>query len=62
MMQQVDPEGYKIWRLEQLANYGLDGEKLDRSLLEKYWDRFSFDPPTRAYLAFLLWPNREPIS
>ena len=24
-----NPKEYKIWRLSQLINYGLDGEKLD---------------------------------
>ena len=27
-----NPKAYKLWRLEQLINYGLDGEKLDQDL------------------------------
>ena len=26
-----DPEGDRVWRLTQLINYGLDGEKLSKS-------------------------------
>lgn len=61
-MRHADPEGYQIWRLGQLINYGLGGEKLDRALLKKYWNRFSFDRATRAYLAFLLWPKHKRTS
>ena len=53
-----DPEGYKIWRLEQMINFGLDGEKLDRNLIKMYWDKLSIDPAARSYLDFLLWPKK----
>ena len=53
---QADPEGYEIWRLEQLINWGLDGEKLDRNKLRLFWNRLSLDEPTKNYLSFLLWP------
>jgi hypothetical protein len=52
---QKDPEQYAIWRLEQLINYGLDGEKLERQLLEKYWGQITIDPQKKKTLAFLLW-------
>lgn len=32
------PEEYEKWRLLQLINYGLDGEKIDLKLLKKHWD------------------------
>ncbi len=54
-----DPEGYQIWRLEQLINFGLDGEKLNAKLLKKYWDRLSLDEAARRYLGFLLWPKKR---
>ena len=54
----ADPEGYQIWRLEQMINYGLAGEKLNEKMVRKYWDKLYLDPPTRAYLKFLLWPNK----
>ena len=54
----ADPEGYQIWRLEQMINYGTAGEKLNERLVRKYWDKLYMDPPTRAYLRFLLWPSQ----
>ena len=55
---QADPDGYQIWRLEQLINYGLGSEKLDFALVKKYWDKLAMDDLTRQYLEFLLWPKR----
>ncbi|MDO8610729.1 MAG: hypothetical protein Q7R95_09360 [bacterium] len=52
------PEKYTIWKLEQLINYGLDGEKLSRKLLIKYWDKLHIDPKKRDALAFLLWSKQ----
>ncbi len=54
-----DPEGYKIWRLEQMINYGLGKEKLKEQEVRKYWNRIYIDEPTRRYLAFLLWPKKK---
>lgn len=54
-----DPEGYEIWRLEQLINFGLDHEKIDSILVKKYWDRLQLDQAARNYLEFLLWPERR---
>lgn len=31
------PEEYEKWRLLQLINYGLDGEKIDLKSLQKHW-------------------------
>lgn len=31
------PEEYEKWRLLQLINYGLDGEKIDLKVLKKRW-------------------------
>lgn len=53
------PEKYAIWRLEQLINYGLDGEKLDKKQLIKYWDKLRIDPHYKKYLEFLLWPKQS---
>ena len=52
------PEQYKIWKLEQMINWGLGGEKLDEKLLRKYWKKLFMDKPTRDYLKFLLWPRK----
>ena len=48
------PEKYDIWRLEQLVNYGLNGEKINRKKLIKYWSKIHIDPARRRYLRFLL--------
>lgn len=57
-----DPEGYKIWRLLQLINYGLDGEKLNSQELKKYWPQIEnkiFDPLIKEYLESIVWPQKE---
>ena len=53
-----NPEGYKIWRLEQLINYGLGGNKLNEKIVKKYWKKLFMDKLTRKYLEFLLWPQK----
>ncbi|MBM3209145.1 hypothetical protein FJZ40_02530 [Candidatus Shapirobacteria bacterium] len=55
-----DPEGFRVWQLLQLINYGLDGEKLDKKELLKYWPRIKgriFDKATQKCLEMLLWPK-----
>lgn len=53
----VNPKAYQIWRLEQMINYGLQGEKLNTRLLKKHWDKIFMDPSKKEYLEFLLWPK-----
>lgn len=48
------PEKYAIWELEQLINFGLDGEKLKLSKLKKYFSILRIDPQKKRYLKFLL--------
>ncbi|OFY67593.1 MAG: hypothetical protein A3H98_03660 [Bacteroidetes bacterium RIFCSPLOWO2_02_FULL_36_8] len=59
LFKKEDPEGYKIWRIEQLINYGLDGEKLDEKIVKKYWKKFYLDPIYSNYLYFLLWGKKR---
>lgn len=54
----ADPKSYKIWRLEQMINYGLGEDKLNERQVRKHWARLFMDAPTRKYLEFLLWPKR----
>lgn len=55
-----DPEAYAIWRLEQLINYGLNGEKINKGLLEKYWSRlYIADPYRKKFLELLLWDKKS---
>lgn len=48
-----NPRKYAKWRLEQLINYGLNGEKIKEKELIKYWDELNIDPNRRKVLA--LW-------
>jgi len=48
-----DPEKYAIWRLEQLINFGLNGEKIKLSELRKYWSQLDLDPRRKQVLE--LW-------
>lgn len=50
-----DKEKYAIWKLEQMVNFGLDGEKISRAELKKYWNKLNLDPNKKNYLSFLLW-------
>lgn len=58
-VKKANPETYQIWRLEQLINYGLDGERLSADMVRRYFDRIYIDIPTRRYLKFLLWPKNR---
>lgn len=53
----VDPEGYCLWRLTQLINYGLDGEKLSKTEIKKYWPRIKakLDLKEKSLIEFFLW-------
>lgn len=59
-----NPEGYRIWRLIQMINYGEPGEKIDEKLVRKYWKRIKnyLDPLYKGYLEFLLWPKKKKVS
>ncbi len=56
-----DPAGYKLWRLTQLINYGLDGEKLDRKEVKRAWPKIKdrLDPYLKNYIEFLVWPKKQ---
>ena len=49
-----DKEQYSIWRLEQMVNFGLEGKKINRVELKKYWSRLYLDPNKKRYLSMLL--------
>lgn len=48
------PEKYHLWKLEQLINFGLGDEKIDKKLLKKYFKKIDIDLDKRKYLKFLL--------
>jgi len=48
------PRQYSIWKLEQLINFGLGEEKLDKKKLKKHFSELNIDREKRRYLEFLL--------
>lgn len=48
------PKKYAIWKLEQLINFGLNGQKLNLKELKKYFPILNIDPQKRKYLTYLL--------
>jgi len=56
---QKNPEKYTIWKLEQLINFGLNGETIKRKVLRKYWDTIKIDPQKRNVLASWLWQKQS---
>lgn len=53
------PEKAVIWGLEQTINFGLNGKKLDKGLVKKYWNKIHIDPDRKKFLKFLLWPPKS---
>lgn len=53
-----NPEKYKIWKLEQSINFGLNGHKLNTSELKMYWSRLNIDPQRRKLFEKWLWPSQ----
>ncbi len=50
-----DPKSFAIWRLEQLANFGLNGEKISELELKKHWDILNIDPARKKFLEVILY-------
>lgn len=49
-----DPEKLKIWNLEQAINFGLNGGKLDKKELKKYFSRLTLDPARAKFIQLIL--------
>lgn len=52
------PKKYKVWKLQQQINYGLDpGEKINRQDLIKYWSLIApqLEQNNREFMEYLLW-------
>ena len=56
-LKKENPEGYKIWRITQLINYGLSDEKLDLREVKVVWPKIKdkLDPYKARALEYLLW-------
>lgn len=59
-MKRENPEKYRLWRLVQMINYDLQGEKLDRKEVMDLWPEINedIDPYRRRVMEFLLWGKR----
>lgn len=55
------PKKYRLWRLEQLISYGLDGEKLERKEVIANWEYLKkrLDPKRKELIEFFLWPKQS---
>ena len=53
----LHPKEYKLWRLTQLINYGLDGEKLDEKEVKLAWPKIKdrLDPDKAKAIECLIW-------
>lgn len=51
-------ESYILWKLQQLINFGLNGEKLNLTLVKKYWSKLDLDPQRKKFLKLILWPRQ----
>lgn len=50
---------YTIWHLEQMVNFGLGKEKINKRQLIKNWSKLDLDVKKKKYLSFLLWPTKQ---
>ena len=51
---------YKLWRITQLINYGLDGELLDKKEVIHAWSEIKdrLNPDRRKVLEFFIWNKK----
>ena len=52
-----NPTVFKIWKIEQMINFGLDNEKLDQGKLKKLWPyiKDQLDPYKKRFMEYILW-------
>jgi hypothetical protein len=53
------PQKAILWKIEQAINFGLNKERLDKTIIKKYWKKLHIDPLRRKFLKFLLWPEKS---
>lgn len=53
-----DKRANEIWSLQNMINFGLDGDKLDMEQLKKYFGDLVIDPSKKAYLEFALYGKK----
>lgn len=52
-------EKHTIWKLEQLINFGLGREKINRRDLDKYFNKIEIDSARRRFLQLLLYGIKD---
>jgi hypothetical protein len=52
-------EEYAIWKLEQMVNFGLEGKKLKKKELLKYWGDLHIDPARKKLLHLFLYGTED---
>jgi len=57
-----NPEEYKIWKLEQLINFGMGKDKLNEKDLKIYFNRLNIDPDKKAFLEFIIYDQKPAFS
>ncbi|MBI5620578.1 hypothetical protein HY949_02265 [Candidatus Gottesmanbacteria bacterium] len=60
LLKKNHPQEYKLWRMTQLINYGLEGEKLNEKEVRKAWPKIkdTLAINKRKTLEFLLWNKK----
>ena len=53
------PNKYKIWKIEQMINFGLNNEKLDEKSVRKYFSKLNLDPKKREYIKSLIFKKNN---
>lgn len=54
-----DKKKYAIWKIEQMVNFGLGGEKIKEAEFKKYWQKINADPHRLKFLKLLAKENRS---
>lgn len=52
----ADKPAYDVWKIEQLVNFGLGKDKINKDDLRKNWLKLRLDPVKKKYLKLILWP------
>ncbi|MDP2909897.1 MAG: hypothetical protein Q8N69_02375 [bacterium] len=47
-------EKFAIWKLEQMINFGLNGKRIKKTELKKYWKAIDIDPGKRKFLSLFI--------
>ena len=49
-----NPEKFKIWKLEQTINFGLNGGKINKKEVKKYFSKLTLDPWRAKFIQLLI--------